>query len=177
MNSSTQIENQRRRLPEDKEVHPQGSCSGKGRGRTCWSSLGWLCQSLVQRGVRWRRWLKDIHFHDFEGCIPKKAKNVLWSRVFLCSFSGNLFWSIYCNGRFANYKCNDMTNTLIWAQYLLLSAIKYSPQWPFLSVVTYFFSTSYNPLLNPWSRSLFFVNTAQSLFILLPEMQHSFCGD
>jgi hypothetical protein len=35
MKSCTQTENQRRRLPEDEEVPPQGCCSGKGRGRTC----------------------------------------------------------------------------------------------------------------------------------------------
>jgi hypothetical protein len=32
MNSSTQTENLRRRLPEDKEAPPQGCCSGKGHG-------------------------------------------------------------------------------------------------------------------------------------------------
>ncbi len=64
----------------------------------------------------------------FEGCIPKKVKKMLeeQSIQYLCSISGNLFWSIIlcCNGRFVDYKCNNTTNTLIWAQYLLLSTIK-----------------------------------------------------
>jgi hypothetical protein len=114
-------------------------------------------------GGGWKIWL-------FEGCIPQNANKMLeeQSIQYLCSISGNLFRSIIlcCNGRFVDYKCNHMTNTSIWAQYLLLSTIKYSPQLPVLSFVTYFFITSFNPLLNPCSWSLFFVNTAQSLFSL-----------
>ncbi len=72
---------------------------------------------------------------DFEGCIPQKAKKMLeeQSIQYLCSISGNLFWSniLCCHGRFVGYKCIHTTDTLVWAHYLLLSAIKYSPQWPF----------------------------------------------
>jgi hypothetical protein len=35
MNFCIQTENQRRRLPEDEEVPPQGCCSGKGCGGMC----------------------------------------------------------------------------------------------------------------------------------------------
>ncbi len=83
MNSCTQTENQRRRLPEDEEVPPWGCCSCKGCGGTCWSSHGWLCQSLVQRGVKWRRRLKDIHFHDcLKAAFPQKRRRCWRSRVF-----------------------------------------------------------------------------------------------
>ncbi len=115
MNSCTQTENQRRRLPDDEEVPPQGHCSGKGHGGTCWPSHGWLYQSLVQRGVRQRKQLKDIHFHDcLKVAFPKKANKMLeeQSIQYLCSISGNLFWSIIlcCNGRFVNNKCRLNTH-------------------------------------------------------------------
>ncbi len=129
MNSCTQRENLRRRLPEEEEVPTCRCCSGKGRGRTCWSSHGWLCQILVWRGVRWSRQLTDIHFHDcLKAAFSKKQKKMLeeQSIQYLCSILGNLFWSIIlcCIGRFVNHKCNDTTHILIWAQYLLLNAIK-----------------------------------------------------